>query len=169
MSSPTFYNGKSTAAKTHPEQEISPLQPIQPYEIGFQSYENGLPPVEGEIDYDEIRLSRISALKKPDLKPSTRNYNLNSIEEEDNSGDYEYNARFSNKPNPEYYYTYKDRTINAKTNESTIVRSPSRGRQLVGYRSSENIDPNLPYMNGGQIRRPPPTSPKRGRAFSLAQ
>lgn len=157
--SPTFYKG-STEAKT---QEHA-MSPMNPQNIQFQSYQSGLPPINGHIDYDEIRLSRISQLKKPDLKPFNA-HNLNSIDEEDNSGDYEYNARFSSTRNPEYFYSYRDRIVDLKTNESIIVSSPGKTRQLEHYRASENIDPNMPHMNDSHIRRPPPTSPNRGNSY----
>lgn len=178
--SPHFYRNfdLSTASKTHhtltpmqkSQQELMDIQssPIYAQNIHFQSlnqpsyYETGLPP-SNPINYEEIRLSRISQLKKPNLK--TVNYDLNSIEEEDISDDNQWNARFSASPHPEYFYSYKDRVVDAKTNQSVIVRSPGSRRQLTNYRSSENIDPNLPNMIGGQIHRPPPTSPKQGRNF----
>ena len=158
----------STAEKS-PNQKKNQSSPYNNGQSQYQSYivGPGLFASGHQVDLNELRMSRISALKKPNLKPFNE-FNLNSIEEEDQSQEQDGQYKLDRNPS-NYYFTYKDRIINADAQDNRIYSSPNRVAKRIGYLANENTNPNSSYRVENETKGNQYGGPKIARQMSLVR
>lgn len=89
------------------------------------------------IDPVQVRTSRLSELRKPYLQPVNHD-TLKSIEEEDNSIEQQYNARFSTNLNPLQLHNYRINGAYSPKENANFFRNPLSPR-LVSQDNAQKL------------------------------